>query len=374
LPTTAVPDDRARRQWDRITARPDTAEQHAAILEARRLHARHNPPDYPHMVAAYQRAIDNRTFAHLDKLTLTSSELTYLDEVVCAATDGLPASRLPAPVRTALHQPLLIACIDANGTQTWPSDTTGTVRALLFGVAVARATRSRPLPLSATEAVALAKLEADGTCETWPGSIEGQRVAQYWTLVTVEGGRFRLTASGRATLNEHRRNSPADTIIPTWEQSQVLAYLSRLDRTGGDLHDHPRDKIKVCVNRQWIVRSGQVKGARRPLYRITESGRDALSRWIAQQKRNKREMIPATAPRLAHGMVVRLMNRKIAGIAPDWVIVDRTARVAHPGTNPTWEVWVTDEPGGEPYLYGGRGFHPSTRYEVHPTGDVSAAA
>jgi hypothetical protein len=208
----------------------------------------------------------------------------------------------------------------------------------------------------------------------WPGSVEGQRVAQYWRLIAVGDGRFRLTAAGRATLNEHRRNSPADIIVPSWEQSQILAYLSRLDRTGGDLQGHPRDKIKVCVNRQWIVQSGQVKGTRRPLYRITEPGRDALSRWTAQQRLNKREMIPATPTQLARGMVVRLVNRKGAGVGPDWVIVDRAERVPGPSGNPAWQVWVSDEPGGEVYLYGGRGFHPSTKYEVHATGDTSAAA
>lgn len=368
-----------QQQWDHIVARPDTAEKHAAILEARRLHARHDPPDYALMIHTYQRAIDNQAFARLDQIVLTATDLTYLDQIVCAATTGVPARDVPAPVRTTLHQHLLIASVDAKGVQAWPSDTTGTVRALLFGVAVNRARRARPLPMSETEAIALAQLEADDGATQWPGSVEGRRIALYWKLVTHVDDRFRLTPTGRAALNDHRRNSPADTIVPSFEQSQVLRYLSRVNRAqGADLNSHPRDKVKVCVARQWIVRCGVAKdNPRRPLYRITESGRDALARWTNQGNRTSAQgtavPLPVTAPRLTQGQSVRMMNRKAADLDPRWVVVDRTEQVPNPGRNPTWQVWVRDTDDGEPYLYGGRGFHPATRYEVRNTGTSAAA-
>jgi hypothetical protein len=363
----------ARAKWERIIQAASTAEHHAAILDARHRLGRDDPPPYPRLVDAYLRTIEQGRFRRLDTLRLTAADLTDLAAVVAAGPQGTAARRVDAASRQRLHRARLVVHLNADGRPTGP-DVACTVRATLPGVAVTRGAENKPLPLSSTDAAALAALGADGGTTTWPGTATSLRVSLYWGLVRYAGGRYRLTGTGRSELARHRATVTTDLVIPSDRQSEVLIHGLRHPH-GMDMAEQDSAVVQQCITRQWIVRAGQIDGTRRCRYRVTESGRDALARWEEQDRRRRIRPERLTLSQLEIGQWVRLVKRSGLPVTARYVqVVDNprpTGRVIRAG-NRGWEVWVVDHPGDTPYLYGGRAFYTSTKYEVRQPVRVAA--
>lgn len=370
------PAGQAQDQWSRIIDGATTAQQHAAIIEVRRQFGRDQPPPLRSMVDAYRRVFDSKRHAGLDSLPIDAATLTDLAVIVDAGAAGMYSRRLPYWSRQTLHRMQLVTHTGRDGIPLGPDEVGhSTVRATLTGIAVARAARSRVFPLSETDAFAFARLDADGGLKHWPGTAQAERIARYWHLVDEVDGWYRLTPAGRAALNEHR--TPSEQIMASKQQGGVLTYAARTGRPV-DLQQFDGPVIQQCVTRQWLIRAGLVPGARRAAYRITESGRDALDRWREAERKRLDSPERVTAVHLEKGMWVRLANRQGLPVTDAYVqVVDATRTqdglVDGAGnTTPGYAVTVVDEPGGTPYLYGGKPFYPVTKYEVRPSRTAAA--
>jgi DNA-binding PadR family transcriptional regulator len=368
-----------RAQWLRITAAPDTAECHAAILDARRRYGRTEPTPYRQLVDTYRANIGAKRYRVLNTVGLSLADLTDLCRIVDAGAAGLPSVQFDSVARENLDRLRLVAFTAARrpGAAGAPPASPlvshhsphAIVSATLAGVAVARAYQTRPVTLQTTETAALAKLEADNGAPLWPGTRRAERAARYWGLVTHDDdGWYRLTEAGRAALMRQRSNLSTDQIMPSPAQAEGLDRLVKRGGSSDDVDGLRGGSIEQCITRQWVARAGTVHGSRRPVFRITEAGRDALARWEAVQRRQRGDIPNLTPQQLQPGMRVRLANRpRSLNVAAFYVWVADVERVREEGKfHGVWQVWVTDDPGGTPYLYGGRAFHPSTRYQVMP--------
>lgn len=366
----------ARYQWSRIIDAASSAQEHAAVMEVRRQFGRDDPPPHAAMVDAYRRVIDSKRYAGLDAVALDAVALTDLAAIVEAGPAGLPSRRFPYTARLTLHRAQLVTHTTGDGLVVGADEARSTtVRATLAGIAVVRAARTRVFPLSETDAAAFAKLDADNGLKAWPGTGQGERIARYWALVEHTDGWYRLTPAGRAALNQHR--TPTDQIMPSFHQGGVLTHAARLRGRVVDLEQFDSSVVQQCVTRQWIVRSGLVAGARRAAYRITDSGLDALDRFREAERKRLGTPERLIAVQLKAGMWIRLVNRRELPVTDAYVqVVDvqviKGAMAEVGNANPGYQVLVVDEPGGTPYVYGGRQFYPATKYEIRPSETAAA--
>lgn len=365
----------ARHQWSRIIDAASSAQEHAAVMEVRRQFGRDDPPPFAAMVDAYRRVVDSKRYAGLDGVPLDAVVLTDLAVIVDAGPAGLPSRRFPYPGRLTLHRAQLVAHTTADGAHVGADEARNTtIRATLAGIAVVRAARARVFPLSETDAAAFAKLDADGGLKGWPGTGQGERIARYWALVEHTDGWYRLTRAGRAALNQHR--TPPDQIMPSPQQGGLLVHTARLRGRVVDLEQFDTSVVQQCVTRQWVIRSGLVAGSRRAAYRITESGLDALDRFREAETKRLDRPERLIAVQLETGMWVRLVKREGLPVTDAYVqVVDVKmvrGEMADGNANPGYQVLVVDEPGGTPYVYGGRRFYPATKYEIRPSQTAAA--
>ena len=350
-------EDRFRSAWDRIVTRARTAEQHAAVLDARRHHGRASPPNWAAMDDHYARMINAGVFAVLDALPLSASHTAELGRLVDAGAAGLPPFEVDPRAReilTRLH--LADWCHRSAATHS------RVLVATLAGIAVSRSAATRPLVLSASDAATLSDLEADGGRVLWPGTVTCLRMCGFWGLADQADGRYVITPDGRQALAQHRSQASQQHVVPTEGQGIVLEFLAR-SGLKGDVKHLAASYIKQCIGRGWMVRSGMISGTRRSAYRITETGRDALARWALVADRKRQQRARLTAGQVRRGMWVRLLTRG-PGVGLEFVKVEGTVKVPGPNVRtPKWQIWVSDGKGRKPYIYGDRPFFQATRFE-----------
>ncbi len=359
-----MPDASPRTTWSKVRAAAALPSEHAAVISARRKYRHWAEPPYAAMLGHYTRALE--VFASLDNLRLSSVEVTDLIRVVDAATAGLPGDAVHAPSRARLTRARLVT-LDGGQLpgRCDPADPTVTVRATIAGIAVARAASPANLVLSPPEIECLARLAMDGGCPSWPGSVQAHYVTAFWKLTVNDRGRFRLTRLGKEVLAASRDRF-VDQIVPTGGQAKILDSCAAAGARGSSLLDFTRTSVRGVATRGWIARVGASGPV--PRYRLTQTGRDALDRHHAATIGENGEPIPApiTASQLQEGMRVRIINRDGLGVGREYARVLRTEKVTTGGRGQVgWQVWVADAE-GRPFIYGGRAFHPATRYEIDP--------
>lgn len=356
-------------QWSWIIDNAASPQEHAAVMETRRQFGRDDPPPHASMVDAYHRIMESRRHAPLDGIAIEVPELTDLAVIVDAGPAGLASRRFGYPGRLTLHRAQLVTHSTGDGRRVGADEGSNTtIRATLAGIAIVRSARTRVFPLTETDAAAFAKIDAVGTHLGWPGTAQAERISRYWGLVErTDDGRYRLTPAGRKALNRHR--TPNDQIMPSHPQAGVLAHAARQGRDLVDLERFDYSVVQQCITRQWILRAGQVAGTRRCSYRISELGRDALDRWRDIDRNDRPRRL--VAMRLEKGMWVRLLVRARLPVTEAYVQVHDIVTAGKPVNDSNWtpeyEVWVVDEPGLTPYLYGGRTVYPGTTYEIRPS-------
>lgn len=367
-------DDAARtaaRQWARIITVARTAEQHAAVMDVRRRFHGADPPPVEAMVHAYRAVIAARSYAPLNAVRLLMVQLADLAVIVNAAAAGLPAAAVEQASREVLHRHRLVTLLDPRGQVTaFPDDPRTRVVATRAGLAVLRGAGGRPLHLSEADAFTLTQVDAHRP-QVWPGAASCLRACHVWGLIRRAAGCYHLTAPGRDALAYHRGNGDAERKLPNDGQAEVLERANANNGSGVDLGAFTVHHIAQCVTRQWLVKAGSVRptgrGSARPLYRITDSGRDALDRHRLARRLTGEVADPVTVGKIEPGQRIRVLRRRGLDVPKTFALLVRKNRVPVPGTcNQGFELWVSDTDGAEPYLYGGKAFYPTTRFEVEP--------
>jgi DNA-binding PadR family transcriptional regulator len=357
----------ARLQWTTICREASTPAQHASILDARQRFRRIDPAPYEMMVTAYQKLVRDGVYRPINDLALSAIELTDLAVIVSGATAGVACRFLDKAARNNLARMRLI---QFRGPDRQPAhgDSTGArAVATLAGVAISRACEDKPVMLSAAEAIALAKLDADGGADLWPGSMQTRRVAQHWGLVDRVQGRYRLTTEGRAALMRARDQVGEDPKIPSRLQGELLAWALEQGREEMTLYDSfNMSLVDGCVSRMWVERIGKkpVGMTRRTLFRVTASGREALERFKAEREILITRPTRVTSPQLINGEWFRMHNRADRGIGDGWVQLHKRERATASNGNAGFKLMVREAEDGPVVVYGDRVFYASTKFEV----------
>lgn len=373
--------------WATIVGNATTAQRHACVIAARGIVGEDDPE---RLVTAYRQLRAEDAYAALDELHLSASQIAELAIVVNGGPAGVNGHRLDGGVRKFLAARSLTAV--QPGSRWRADDWRATVSATLAGVALVRAAQGRPVELTGAEVVPLAIIEramratADGGAPSWPGSDLSLRVAQMWRLVEyvrvppppgvhwsgqLGTAVYRLTVAGLDALERHRRSDDKPVAEAT---ARTAAVLDRINHTTygdlGKLDAATTTALQKCLSSGWVVEGELIPGSVRRVLRVTEAGRDALAGWTFR-KQSAETAPPAptrTAAEVEPGQWVRLSNRKDRpGVGPEWV---RVADVRHAQTSTrerlanNYEVWVTRDATGEPYLYGGRAVFRTVRFQV----------
>lgn len=386
MPPVDVEKATARNAWTSITSNVSTPEGHACVLLARRAVGRNNPVL---LVQQYRRLRDEGTFAGLNGLPLSAAQIAELAIVANGAKDGVQGQCLDGHVRRYLAAHKLTAV--APGSRFPAADWRAVLYPTLRGIAVVRAAQGKPPILSAAEVMPLALIEqamasAEGGVRTWPGSDLALRVAQTWRLVERvqqptrraehwSGGLgktvYRLTAQGVGALERYRtahHGGGGQWVSP--QTAEVLEFVAKL-RTGDPGASPPLPLvIRRCIEQGWIREGAEVEDTGRRRLALTEQGIDALEGWrFRRRSAPVLEQLPTCSVRhLEKGQTVRLSNRRAyPGIDSRWVRVEevKRARSEEDGLmKSNYEVWVSTDLVGEPFLYVGRPLFHTVRFQI----------
>lgn len=361
----------ARGQWSTICTEASTPAQHASILDARQRFRRIDPTPYEMMVTAYQKLIREGRYRPINDLALSATELTDLALIVSRATAGLACRILDKPTRNSLARMRLIQFRGADGQPATGEIPTAVAVATLPGIAISRAAEGKPVMLSAAEAIALSKIDADGGADIWPGSMQTRRVAQHWGLVDRRNARYRITQDGRAALARARDRIGENPQVPSRLQGELLSWAMDNGDETVPLHENfNASLIDGCVTKHWIERIGRVMNSERKvraMFRITERGREALERFKAERAILVMRPVRVTSPQLIEGEWFRMHNRAARGISDQWVQLQRREMAPASNGSSGYLLMVCEIEDGPVVAYGGgRVFYPSTKFELRP--------
>jgi hypothetical protein len=357
-----------RANWASIVSTVRTRHRRAAVIEAQRRAS----PDVEEMRRAYWRLLASGKYAHLDRMPLSASQLAELAHVYAAGPRGISANSIEGRARAYLARHRLTAPVPGclHPADNWRAQIAATVA----GAACVEAARGEPVELTLEEAVPLAVIERTGLSPGWPGTDVSLRVATTWRLVEMVRAdplsaayAYRLTPAGHEALRRQRARGGRAISSVTQTEVELMREVKRV--RGGDLGVLLLTKQRIlqkCLEAGWVVERPPAADAVRPSYAVTEDGEDALSafRAAARQARPAPAPLPTAQPvGLRKGMTVRLSNRSVRGVGPDWVTVERV-ETGTVGKRTVYEVWVTGAGRPEPYVYCGVPLHPNVKFQV----------